>query len=250
MFYSIMSELNEGNIKIEDVDVLKNMNVKAIIFDLDGTLVDSKVDYGKMKKRIIRVFEDSGVKPGILSEFMLNFQIEALAMEHLRKNNVADEEIQSLFHKITNIMNEVELEGVESAILMKGVKETLSNLKRLKVKLGVVTRGCREYTVAILKNLALKIYFDSVVARDDVSNPKPHPEHLQKAMRLLGVKASDTVLVGDNLFLDGLCANHANIKFVWFNRSGTPKKVETTISNVRIDYEIGSLQELLKIISI
>ena len=79
--------------------------MKSLFFDLDGTLIDSKIDFQKMKRRSIRLLEASGVKQGLLTENMLNYDIEARAKEYLRKKGVPEEEVRTVFQKVTKIMN-------------------------------------------------------------------------------------------------------------------------------------------------
>lgn len=186
--------------------------LKAVIFDLDGTLVDSKIDFQKMKRRSIRLLEASGVKQGLLTENMLNYDIEAHAKEYLRKKGAPEEAIQTVFQKVTKIMNQIELEAVESVRPVDGVVKTLVNLKEQGLKIGIITRSCREYTHRILEKLDLKRFIDAIVARDDVSKPKPAPEHPQYLMTILGVKPSETILVGDHP-MDALCARNAGIRY-------------------------------------
>jgi phosphoglycolate phosphatase len=219
------------------------MTLKAIIFDFDGTLVDSDIDYRKMKRRSIALLEASGVKRGMLSEDLLNYKIGRRSTEYLKRKGVPDEKIQILFHKIAEIMNEIELEAVETVKPVDGVEETLKELKKRKLKLGIVTRGCREYVNEILQKLSYEPLFDAVLARDDVSKPKPEPEHPLQLMKILKVKPSETILVGDHPVLDALCAQNAGIKFVLFN-----KQRSKHTSTIKPDYEIESFSKLLEIV--
>ncbi len=186
--------------------------LKAVIFDLDGTLIDSKIDFRKMKRRNIKLLEASGVEQGLLTEEMLNYDIERRAIENLRKKGVSEEEIQRVFQKVAKIMNEIELETIEGAKLLDGVLETLEKLKSLGLKIGIITRSCREYANRILEKFNLEKLIDAVAARDDVLKPKPDPEHPRYLMKLLGVKASETVLIGDHP-MDALCAKNVGMRF-------------------------------------
>jgi len=186
--------------------------LKAVIFDLDGTLIDSKIDFRKMKRKNIRLLEASGVEQGLLTEEMLNYDIERRAIEDLRTKGVSEEEIQRVLQKVAEIMSEIELEAIEDAKLLDGVMETLEKLKRLGLKIGIITRSCREYTNKILEKFELERLIDAVAARDDVSKPKPDPEHPRYLMKLLGVKPSETVLIGDHP-MDALCAKNVRMRF-------------------------------------
>jgi len=186
--------------------------LKAVIFDLDGTLIDSKIDFRKMKRRNIRLLEASGVEQGLLTEEMLNYDIERRAIEDLRTKGVSEEEIQRIFQKVADIMNEIELEAIQNAQLLDGVAETLEKLKKLGLKIGIITRSCREYANRILKKFGLERLIDAVAARDDVSKPKPDPEHPRHLMEILSVKPSETILIGDHP-MDALCAKNVGMRF-------------------------------------
>jgi HAD superfamily hydrolase (TIGR01549 family) len=220
------------------------LTVKAIIFDLDGTLVDSNIDFQKMKNRSIPFLESSGVKQGILSEKMTNYDIKKHSTKYLKRVGVQDSETKYLFQEVAKIINKIELEALETVQLIKDVEETLKELRRRQYKLGIVTRGCRDYVDAILKRLDLEKFFDAILARDDVENPKPDPEHPQKLMELLKVKPFETLLVGDRPIDDGNCAQNAGVKFVWFNKL----RVKNS-STIKPDYEIESFIELLSILT-
>lgn len=197
--------------------------LKAVIFDLDGTLVDSRIDFRKMKRRNIRLLEASGVDPGLLTEEMLNYDIEKQAIEDLRTKRLSGEEIRRIFRKVAEIMNETELEAIEGAKLVDGAVETLEMLKRLGMKIGIITRGCREYTDRILERFGLDKLIDAVAARNDVLKPKPDPQHPQYLMKILGVKPSETVLVGDHP-MDALCAKNVRTRFFLITKSNTDFK--------------------------
>jgi len=198
--------------------------LKAVIFDLDGTLIDSKIDFRKMKRRNIRLLEASGVEQGLLTEEMLNYDIERRAIEDLRTKGVSEEDIQRIFQKVADIMNEIELEAVEDAQLLDGVAETLEKLKKIGFKIGIITRSCREYANKILKKFELERLIDAVAARDDVSKPKPDPEHPRHLMKILGVKPSEAVLVGDHP-MDALCAKNIGMRFFLIPKRDTNFKV-------------------------
>jgi len=193
---------------------------KALIFDLDGTLVDSAIDFRKMKKRSIRFLEDAGVASGLLTEKMLNHEIEELAVNDLEKSGLTAVEIKRILRKVAKIMDAIELEAIDGVSIVDGVVETLEMLKNLGVKIGIITRSCREYAILVIDKFGLQNVVDAVAARDDVLRSKPAAQHPRYLMQLLGVKPSETALVGDHL-MDALCAENADINFFLIARADT-----------------------------
>ncbi len=191
--------------------------MRAVIFDLDETLIHSGIDFKKMKSETIEFLERVGVTHGLLNDRMLNFEIVRLAVDNLRGKGFSQEEINRVLAKVTKIMNQVELESLHGATLIEGVPETLKAMKTKGLKVGIMTRGCREYTEKVLAKFGLRKYVDAVVARDDVEKPKPDPEHAFHLLRLLCVPVEEALLVGDHSS-DAECAKKAGLKFILFRR--------------------------------
>jgi phosphoglycolate phosphatase-like HAD superfamily hydrolase len=173
-----------------------------------------------MKKRSIRLLEASGVASGLLTEKMLNYEIEELAVNDLEKSGLTAAEIKRILRKVATIMDAIELEAIDGASIMDGVGETLQMLKNRGVKIGIITRSCREYAISVIDKFGLQNVIDAVAARDDVLRPKPAAEHPRYLMKILGVNPSETALVGDHL-MDALCAENADIKFFLLARAET-----------------------------
>jgi HAD superfamily hydrolase (TIGR01549 family) len=121
--------------------------------------------------------------------------------------------ISDVFENVKRIMDEVEMENAGNTQPIHGVISTLNQLSSKGILIAVVTRGCRNYASLALKSSGLLKLIDLLVARDDVTNPKPHPFHLIYTMNALGVASHECVMVGDTL-IDGLCAKRAEVPFV------------------------------------
>ncbi|HIE14993.1 TPA: HAD family hydrolase [Candidatus Bathyarchaeota archaeon] len=200
-----------------------SMPVKAVIFDLDETLIHSNIDFKRMKERVITFLERNGVTRGLLNLRMLNVEITRLAVKDLQEKGFSEDQIKEIFSQVTKIMNQIEIESLDGARPIDGAFETLSYLKKKGIKIGVMTRSCREYTERALSKSGLKRFVDVISARDDVDKPKPDPEHARHVLKLLGVKAEDAVFVGDH-WLDCLCAKKAGLRFILVSRKDFDKK--------------------------
>jgi len=209
--------------------------LKAVIFDLDGTLINSAIPFKKMKSEIIQYLESEGATPGLLNDGMLNFEITGKAEENLRRKGISEEEIRGILRQVSRIMNRFELESLDNATLMEDVHETLTYLRAKGLKLGIMTRSCREYAGKILDKFGLGGFFDAVVARDDVEDPKPNPKHAFHLLGLLAVPAEEALYVGDH-WSDGECAKKAGLKFVLFRRNDQISQIAKDLGFQTVDH--------------
>ena len=167
------------------------LNYQVILFDLDGTVADTdemlvqsmNILYDKYRggKRTPReeIYYFSG--PPIYDT--LNKEFPGMDMEFMHEE----------FRRVSKELYP------ETVKLYPHTKETLLELKRAGYKLGIITNKIHSSTVYCLNLLGLDGIFDSLVCFDDVINPKPHPEAIQKAMSELGVfDLSKALYVGDN----------------------------------------------------
>jgi HAD superfamily hydrolase (TIGR01549 family) len=220
-----------------------SLHLRVVIFDLDGTLIDSAIPFKEMKSKVIAYLQANGVMLGLLNEDMLNSEIVKLAVSNLRQKSFSRNRIAKVLAQVTEIMNEVELQSLDTASLIEGVPQTLQILKEQGLKLGIMTRGCHEYTQRVLDKFGLKQFFDAVVARDDVNHPKPDPEHAFHLLKLLRVKPQETLFVGDH-WSDAECASQAGLNFVLVGcRQGIEKVLD-------LGYQaIDNINDIIKFIN-
>jgi len=175
------------------------MKLKGIVFDLDCTLVQSHVDFPKMKRRIIELLEGNGHPPGTLSPID---QTTVVIMEHAEgeweRQGKPEEERRRLRDVITGYMNQGELEAVETLTEIPGVSEAVEKLKAKCLKLAILTRGHHEYAVEALKKTGMHGYFDVILGRGETPQPKPYREAIDYTVRRMGLTVDDVVMVGDH----------------------------------------------------
>jgi phosphoglycolate phosphatase len=193
------------------------VRLKAVVFDLDGTLVDSKIDYELMAGLIRGVLSAGGVPEEHLTDRRKIYQIIRGGDRVLTEMGVEEAKRPGIAAEMERIMNQVELEGAHLAKPMKNSAETLRALRERGLGIGIATRGCREYALESMRLTGIQGFVDKCLARDDVSYPKPDPRHLLEVMTHIGAKPEEVFYVGDTS-TDLETANAARVKFIGYKR--------------------------------
>lgn len=159
--------------------------IKTLIFDWDGTLVDS-AQLGLVAFE--RTFEDLGMpfahdvyEATYSPNWYSTYEALGLPKEHWQ---IADE----LW---------IQHYGDQSARLIEGAGETLIHLHEKGYQLGIVSSGSRIRVWREIQESVLAARFRVVICNEDIVNKKPHPEGLDLAMRSLNVDSSECAYVGD-----------------------------------------------------
>jgi HAD superfamily hydrolase (TIGR01509 family) len=148
-------------------------HVRGIIFDLDGTLVDSRLDFDAMRR-------DMGLPVGVP------------ILEALAKIDEGPSRDQML-----SIMRDHELRGADEAVLIEGVAEFLSHIHSRSIVTAILTRNSRECTDRTLKRLNLS--FSQVITREDAP-PKPDPTGVKLIAQRWGLPTGEIIVIGDYLY--------------------------------------------------
>lgn len=159
--------------------------IRGVIFDLDGTLVDSQLDFAAMRREMC-LAEDVPI-------------LEALA--RLVPTDAA---------RCREVLLKHELAGAERATLLPGARELCQQLTARGIPQAIATRNSRQITRATLAKLNLR--FDPVMTRDD-GPVKPDPWPVHNACSLWGVLPEETVVIGDFRF-DIECGRSAGSRTV------------------------------------
>ncbi|MCW4053050.1 MAG: HAD family hydrolase [Candidatus Bathyarchaeota archaeon] len=176
-----------------EVDSLK---VKAIVFDLDGTLAEFNLEYKTVRAEARRFLINQGFPASTLSVNESIFEMLGKAQVYLRNNGLSDK-FSATRKRVFSIAEKYELLAARETYLLPGTSETLKALREMKLKLGIFTLNGEKSTDYILKNLRLKRYFDAVVTRETTTDVKPDASHLSTVLEKLGVKPEEAIVVGD-----------------------------------------------------
>lgn len=218
--------------------------VKAVVFDLDGTLMDSKIDYEKMGNRIRELLVSRGL-PEPLEDRRKVYRVISGGAATLREYGLPEASLEATMAEMETIMNDIELEALDAMELKPYARTVVAELHGEGLGLGVATRSHREYTLRGLKRYDMLRFFHQVVARDDVPYPKPDPRHLLYTIRLLGVDPEDTLFIGDTT-TDLQTADAAGVEFIgyWRDESWAQRLMEGGCS--RIVKDLREIPRLVK----
>jgi len=200
-------------VKLGVYDYAEMARFKGIVFDLDGTLIDSEVDFVKMKQNMIGVLEEHGVPKGKLTPQMTTVIIMENAEKYWSEQGKAESEKVYLRDEMTRIMDQGELEAISTLTVIPGVQETVKKLKQRGYKLAILTRSHHKYAEEALKKIGLEKEFDVILGRGETPQPKPYAEAMIYAAKALGLSLTEVVLVGDH-HLDSTCAVNAKCNFI------------------------------------
>ena len=218
--------------------------VKAVVFDLDGTLIESNHDYDEMARRVRLVLEEAGAPSDTLSQRGRVWEIIQGGLRSLQELGLQPERIKDIQNRIDEALNEVEVSSVASVELKPGALELLERLRERGIRIGLATRSCGEYTRRSMEASRLSEYFDVVLARDEVEFPKPDPRHLLQVLEELGASPQDSVFVGDTE-TDQRTAGAAGISFIGVPSSESwRKRMEGKEGSVLV----SSLSEIAELI--
>lgn len=169
---------------------------RAIVFDLDGTLVDSAPE---IRSALNAAVAPIGLEPFPLSEvqqFVGGGAAVALRRAlAARGRDLDDQAFKSVLAAFYEVYAEVSKEGNG---LYPGVIETLTALRAHGIPLGVCTNKAAHITAIALEALRIRAFFAAIVGARDDTPRKPAPDMLLKALADLGATPADGLVVGDS----------------------------------------------------
>ncbi len=173
--------------------------IKAIVFDLDGTLVDFKIDYAAARERVKNYLKSLGIPDEYLVNQPIFLSLEK-AVNYLKNVKNCEEEIKKVKEEVNRIVSEYEFKAAEEPTLKYNAKETLYAIKKFNLKLGLFTINNRKVTENVLEETGIRDLFTSIVTRDDTVEIKPNEGHFLKVVKDLNIEPDETIVVGDTIY--------------------------------------------------
>ncbi|MFT6113132.1 MAG: phosphoglycolate phosphatase [Oleispira sp.] len=206
----------------KQVSELNPQPICAVLFDLDGTLIDSVPDLaaaidvmlesvGKAPAGEVKVNRWVGNGAAALVKRALADRDDGDEIHHARYLNAREDEEYASAYSVFECAYAQRL--TTGTGLYDGVLSVLSALVSVDIKLGLITNKPRRFTVPLLKALGIDHYFSEVLCGDDLEFKKPHPLPVLTALKNLSVSAQQAIMVGDSIS-DIKSASAAGVKTV------------------------------------
>ncbi len=172
------------------------MRRRFLVFDLDGTLVDSLAD---LRTAANRLLGELGCPPISLAEARLMVGDGAPAfVRHAVESRGLRPAAAELARMTARYLDHYMAAPAGLTRAYENVPETLERLRTAGFICGVCTNKPRVPTLAVLDALGLAPYFGAVICPEDVGNRKPHPDHLRATVTALGGEIRAAIMIGDS----------------------------------------------------
>lgn len=207
--------------------------LKAVLFDLDDTLVDHQFSshhgllalteqyeclrqpsFESLKQAhadCLEIFHEKAIQ-GLMSLEAARVERFQYLFAHYGSPISKEEAIP-----ITTLFREAYLAAER---VIPGALGLLEHLKSQNIKIGIVTNSVIVEQVAKLKRCALEHLIDVMVTAEEAGTAKPAPAIFQMALDRLQCQPADVLMVGDNWWADVVGANQLGIRTLWLNRYG------------------------------
>ena len=189
------------------------MSVRGLIFDMDNTLLRSRIDFDQMKKETYAYLVSCGILP---HDFDLEQHTTSTLMLTAER---AGRMSETMIAEMWGIANRIEKAGMHEAVLEPGAAELLQSLHG-QMPLVIVTNNSTEAAELALRENGVRHYFDDVIGRDRVKAMKPEPDAFLLALAAYpDITAEQWLSVGD-AWIDGAASIRAGIRFIAYNGDG------------------------------
>ena len=219
----------------------------TILFDLDGTLVDTAPDLMHAHNHVMRKYgyptkstDEIRNLVGQGAGAMLGRSIWGQAKKEFGK--IQDDKIKK--EMVKDFVDFYGKNIVNESTIVNGVKDFLIWCKKQNISLAVCTNKTEHLAVDLLKKIGIYEYFEYVAGHNTFDYCKPDPRHLTSVIEILQGDIKKTLMIGDSE-TDSAAANSANLPFILLEDGYTDKKV----NEIPHDHLVTNFQGIEKIVS-
>lgn len=210
--------------------------MKAVIFDMDGVLIDSEPLHFKVDKMVLDKLKINE------SEYYLDRFVGYTNYE-MWKIIKSEHSIEKSIDELIDLQMTTKLKYLEESEYkpIDGIKELLEELKRNKIPIGIASSSPRIFIEAVINKIGIAEYFDNWISGEEVEKSKPEPDVFLKAAELLGAKPVECVVIEDSRS-GTIAAKRAGMKCIGYKNlnSGTQdlSMADTIVNSISdINYE-------------
>lgn len=187
---------------------------RAIVFDLDNTLVSSHIDYTRLKLAVLEELADAGVPNRLLDVKASVVENFVRGKDFLQKNSSASQ-LMEFNGRLDRALMQIEMESVNQVREIEGALSLVNSLKENGLEVGVLTRGSRGYATTVLGRTGFNGQIVHLVCRDDypMEEAKPNPLAMDRIAEKLHCRPEDCLFIGDHP-MDLECAKASGASFI------------------------------------
>ena len=187
---------------------------RAIVFDLDNTLVSSHIDYARLKLAVLEELAEAGVPDRLLDEKDSVVENFIRGKDYLQRNSSASQLVE-FNSRLDKTLMQIEMERVDQVREIEGAFSLVNSLRDKGFEVGILTRGSRGYATTVLNRTGFNGQIVHLVCRDDypMEEAKPNPLAMDRIAERLHCRPEDCLFIGDHP-MDLECAKASGASFI------------------------------------
>lgn len=217
-------------------------NIKAILFDLDGTLFETAPELAEAVNLMLKDLEMAELKTNEIKRFIgrgaENLIKQSIEVSSKKDPTLVFANAEKLFAHHYSLIS-------ANSLMYEGVEKSIIDLKAKDFLLGCVTNKPAIYTEALMNHSRLGDFMDIIVSGDTTEKKKPDPLPILHALNQLNIEPKDAIMVGDSVV--DIEAGFAAGTYIFTVPYGY-QFGESIISD-KVDYAMSNFSELTQIIN-
>lgn len=215
--------------------------LRAVIFDLDGTLTVLTVPLDAMRKETKRYLFDTGLPREIIEPSDGISSSIFKAKSYFLSQGMTPPKWRDLEEHIESMLSDYEASAARDVRSIDGALDAVRLLRSRGVKTAILTNNGRKAVDIVLGIIPMAPLFDIIQTRNESPTPKPFPDGLTAIISKLGVRLAEAIYVGD-ASIDAVAASRAGIEF-WGVTTGETS--HETLLSFGAKLVVNSLHEMI-----
>ena len=214
--------------------------IYTILFDLDGTIVNTAPDLMAAHNHVMRKFGHSEKKLGDIKS--LAGKGAWVMMQRSFKEEIKDEKTKK---EMTKEFIDFYSKNIDkNSVPIKGAIDFFNWAKNKNISMAVCTNKQERLAIDLLKKLDLLKFFEYVAGSDTFAFNKPDPRHLTDAVEIIGGDLKKTMMIGDSE-VDAMSAYNAKVPFVLV-KDGYTEKTEKEIKHDELISDFVNFEKIIE----